>query len=75
MIRNPIGNFFFSISVVVLLSIGPSVGAQTPERRQGTLRTSDSAPDFSLQDVSGKKTVKLAELKGRPIVLIFGSCT
>src|ERR1041384_1229 len=43
--------------------------------RQGTLQDGDVAPDFSLQDIEGKKTVRLSELKGKPVVLIFGSCT
>jgi hypothetical protein len=41
----------------------------------GDLKEGDTAPDFTLQDVAGKKTVKLSELRGKPVVLIFGSCT
>ena len=46
-----------------------------PNIQQGTLKDGDAAPDFALQDIEGKKTVKLSELKGKPVVLIFGSCT
>jgi Peroxiredoxin len=49
--------------------------AQEPQRRQGDLRVGDAAPEFSIQDVAGKMTVKLSGLKGRPTLLIFGSCT
>lgn len=46
-----------------------------PNISQGTLKDGDAAPDFTLQDIEGKKTVKLSELRGKPAVLIFGSCT
>ena len=46
-----------------------------PNISQGTLKDGDVAPDFTLQDSEGKKTVKLSELRGKPVVLIFGSCT
>ena len=46
-----------------------------PNIQQGTLEDGVVAPDFALQDVEGKKTVKLPDLKGKPVVLIFGSCT
>jgi cytochrome oxidase Cu insertion factor (SCO1/SenC/PrrC family) len=44
-------------------------------RREGSLKVGDLAPDFAVQDVSGQQTVRLSELRGRPVVLIFGSCT
>ncbi len=43
--------------------------------RQGDLKDGASAPDFTLQDIAGKKSVKLSSLQGKPVVLIFGSCT
>lgn len=46
-----------------------------PTIAQGTLEDGAVAPDFALQDIEGKKTVKLSSLKGKPVVLIFGSCT
>jgi cytochrome oxidase Cu insertion factor (SCO1/SenC/PrrC family) len=33
------------------------------------------APDFTLPDMAGKQTLKLSGLRGKPIVLVFGSCT
>jgi cytochrome oxidase Cu insertion factor (SCO1/SenC/PrrC family) len=49
--------------------------AQEPRPRQGDLRVGEAAPDFAVQDVDGKTTIKLSQLKGRPTLLIFGSCT
>jgi cytochrome oxidase Cu insertion factor (SCO1/SenC/PrrC family) len=60
----------------VLLAVWTTgVLAQRPVRRDGDLKVGDAAPDFTVQDVEGKKTVKLSDLKGKPVVLIFGSCT
>lgn len=44
-------------------------------RREGDLKVGDLAPDFTVQDLQGKQTVKLSELRGKPVTLIFGSCT
>ncbi len=44
-------------------------------RRPREVRAGDAAPDFTLQDTQGETTVKLSELRGKPVVLIFGSCT
>lgn len=49
--------------------------APAQQRREGNLKVGDAATDFTIKDVEGKKTVKLSELKGKPLVLIFGSCT
>lgn len=46
-----------------------------PRISQGSLKEGDLAPDFSLKDVDGKNAIKLSDLKGKPVVLIFGSCT
>ncbi len=43
--------------------------------RQGKLKVGDKAPDFKLKDIEGEKTVVLAQLAGKPVVLYFGSCT
>jgi cytochrome oxidase Cu insertion factor (SCO1/SenC/PrrC family) len=34
-----------------------------------------AAPDFTVKDIEGKNTVTLSALKGKPVLLIFGSCT
>ena len=48
---------------------------QAPKPKADNLKDGGPAPDFTLQDMAGKKTVKLSGLKGKPVVLIFGSCT
>ena len=60
-----------------LLFIVSFANTQQPPQRpqQGSLKVGDPAPAFTLQDAEGKQTVKLADLKGKPVVLIFGSCT
>jgi hypothetical protein len=51
-------------------------GAQAKARqREGSLRVGDRAPDFAVKDVDGQTTTKLSALRGKPTVLIFGSCT
>ena len=49
--------------------------AQPPQKKADDLKEGSPAPDFTIQDMAGKKTVQLSELKGKPVVLIFGSCT
>ena len=68
---------FISLGAVGLLASAMTLGvwAQSPRPRQGDLKVGDAAPDFTVKDVRGKKAVKLSDLKGRPVVLIFGSCT
>jgi AhpC/TSA family len=41
--------------------------------RAGTLRVGDPAPDFTLQTPNKKTTVQLSSLRGKPVVLVFGS--
>jgi cytochrome oxidase Cu insertion factor (SCO1/SenC/PrrC family) len=43
--------------------------------RQGRLQPGDAAPEFALKDMAGKATLSLAQQRGRPVVLYFGSCT
>ncbi len=44
--------------------------------RRGTLRTGDMAPDFTLPTLDRNSSVTLsAEMRERPVVLIFGSYT
>jgi hypothetical protein len=50
--------------------------APRPEDRQGTLKPGDPAPDFNLNVMHSKQSVRLAAFKGkRPVALIFGSYT
>ena len=43
--------------------------------RAGDLQPGDVAPDFELPTYDKKSTVQLSGLRGRPVVLIFGSYT
>lgn len=66
----------FSAAAAVLLAILASAPAEAQLRpREGDLKVGDVAPDFKLQDVEGLRAVTLADLKGKPVALIFGSCT
>ena len=73
-------------AVILNASLSPAADSgQRPQQQQrqaaranisqGTLKDGDTAPDFALQDIEGKKTVKLSDLRWKPAVLIFGSCT
>ena len=48
---------------------------EQPKRDQGKLKVGDAAPAFELADADGENKVNLADLKGKPVVLVFGSCT
>lgn len=43
--------------------------------RQGSLRNGDEAPAFTLASPNGKATTTLKDLRGKPTVIVFGSCT
>ena len=43
--------------------------------RAGMLQPGDEAPDFRLPTVDHKSEVQLSELRGKPVVLVFGSYT
>jgi cytochrome oxidase Cu insertion factor (SCO1/SenC/PrrC family) len=43
--------------------------------RAGALGPGDSAPDFTLPTQDGSNRVTLSSLRGRPVVLVFGSYT
>ncbi|HXN45825.1 MAG TPA: hypothetical protein VN893_04245 [Bryobacteraceae bacterium] len=45
------------------------------EARAGHLRAGDPAPDFALTTLDRSRRVRLSELSGRPVVLVFGSYT
>lgn len=38
-------------------------------------KAGDVAPGFELRDVSGNESVKLSDLRGQPVALVFGSFT
>jgi hypothetical protein len=43
--------------------------------RAGDLQPGDPAPDFSLATLDRASRVRLSQLRGRPVVLVFGSYT
>lgn len=64
------------LAVLGLLLAAWTADAQERQRpREGTLKAGDAAPTFALRDLQDKNTVRLADLRGKPVVLIFGSCT
>lgn len=67
--------FRFAFAGLVLAVLANTTPAQERTIQQGDLKAGDPAPDFTAQSVDGKKTVKLFDLKGKPVVLVFGSCT
>lgn len=63
-----------SVLVLGVASYGQDKPAR-PRPRGDTLKNGEDAPDFALKDFGGQAEVSLANLKGKPVVLIFGSCT
>jgi hypothetical protein len=43
--------------------------------RAGHLQVGDTAPEFNLKTLDGTGQVALSSLRGRPVVLVFGSYT
>lgn len=43
--------------------------------RSGTLHPGQAAPEFALNTVDHQQQVTLSQLKGKPVVLVFGSYT
>jgi cytochrome oxidase Cu insertion factor (SCO1/SenC/PrrC family) len=69
---------------LTIAAAGPSLADPAPQEqpkkeqlrpREGNLKAGDPAPAFTVKDVTGKTTVKLENLRGKPVVLVFGSCT
>ncbi len=59
----------------LVLATAPVVAQQPPRQREGDLRVGDAAPDLTLQELRTGHTVRLGDLRGQPVVLVFGSCT
>jgi cytochrome oxidase Cu insertion factor (SCO1/SenC/PrrC family) len=61
----------------LVLALAATALAQSPKdrRRDGTLKVGDAAPAVTADELSSGKSVALADLRGKPTVLIFGSCT
>ena len=71
-------NLFAGKTLTVLLLGGLCIAAAQPRRqmREGSLRTGDAAPDFSLDTHDRKQRFSLSSFRGeKPVVLVFGSYT
>jgi cytochrome oxidase Cu insertion factor (SCO1/SenC/PrrC family) len=60
---------------LLIMSMASIACAQARQPQRGDLKVGEAAPDFTVKDVHGQTSVKLSDLKGKPVVLIFGSCT
>src|SRR4051812_24645597 len=71
------------IAAVLLVAAGAALPAQPPPSKaapkqrpqEGSLKVGDPAPAVAAGELDTEKMVRLADLRGRPAVLIFGSCT
>ena len=71
------------LTIGLLLPISLTTSAQDPpglaksklKPREGKLQVGHAVPAFELHELQGKNPVSLEKLKGKPTVLIFGSCT
>ena len=65
--------------VIVVAKMGPSniIGMiRYDQRKEGSLRVGDRAPDVDLLGPDGTTTASLSQhFGGRPVVLVFGSFT
>jgi len=68
-----------SVAGVIAWKIGPRnvIGMlRYDQRKEGSLKVGDRAPDVSLVSLDGKTPVRLSEHVGaRPLILVFGSYT
>ena len=68
-----------AVAGVIALKIGPRniIGMlRYDQRKEGSLRVGDRAPDVALVSLDGKTPVRLSERVGvRPLILVFGSYT
>ena len=65
-----------SLVLLALVGVAPFVpAADPPQRRDGSLKVGDPVPALAADLLGKSSSVKLADLQGKPTVLIFGSCT
>lgn len=63
-----------AIGAALLAGILPET-ARAQQPREGSLKVGDPAPLFTLRGLEPDAEIKLEALKGKPVVLVFGSCT
>jgi hypothetical protein len=68
-----------AVAGVIAWKIGPRnvIGMlRYDQRKEGSLKVGDHAPDVSLVSLDGKSPVRLSEHVGsKPLILVFGSYT
>ena len=62
------------LSGALLLAV-PTLAADPPQRRDGALKIGDPIPPLAADVLGQSKSLKLDDLRGKSVVLIFGSCT
>jgi len=64
-------------AVALTITLAATALPQSPKdrRREGTLKVGDAAPAVTADELASGKSVDLADLRGQPSVLVFGSCT
>jgi thiol-disulfide isomerase/thioredoxin len=79
MIRNCLSFLPFSLLVLSACTASAQQIDRPKQARpridQGTLENGQAAPNFTLSTPDGQQEVQLSNLRGKPTVLIFGSCT
>jgi len=70
---------FAAFLALAAIRIGPRniIGMiRYDQRKEGTLKPGDAAPDVALVSLDGKTPVRLSDrVGGKPLVLVFGSYT
>jgi hypothetical protein len=68
-----------AVAGVIAWKIGPRniIGMlRYDQRKEGTLKVGDRAPDVALVSLDGKTPVRVSErVGGKPLILVFGSYT
>lgn len=68
-----------AVASVIAWKIGPRniIGMlRYDQRKEGSLKVGDRAPDVSLVSLDGKTSVRVSEhVGGKPLILVFGSYT
>jgi hypothetical protein len=74
-----LGLILVGVVAVVVFRIGPRniLGMiRYDQRKEGTLRVGDAAPDVELVALDGARRLRLKDsVGGKPLVLVFGSFT
>ena len=74
-----VGLLVVAAVVYAFVRIGPRnvIGMiRYDQRKEGTLKPGDAAPDMVLVSLDGKTPVRLSErVGGKPLILVFGSYT